>query len=387
MTLTKLELLEMIAGGEDSTVEFKEEVSQRTSTANEMIAFANTHGGRLLIGVADDGQLVGVSDPDQLAQQIINIGRHNCCPALYPTVDYIQVDDKTVVVVEIPRRLGPPHENNNGQCYIRVGPTKRLATPQERARLLQQAGLYAFDETPVFGTSLDDLDTEAFRVYYEHFTNESLDEIHIPLPQFLQNSRLVCAVEGQLVLTVAGLLVFGKRPQQAMRHSRISAIRFLGQVAGEEIADHQEIEGRLPQLIDQAEVFLVRNTLFSGRIEGFRRTDRPQYPREVLREAIVNAVAHRDYSIAGAQIRLLIFDEAIQVHSPGTLPNTMTLETIRAYNHVSRNDLITQFLSRMGYMKDFGTGIPRMIRLMKQHNGTEPDFQLQGQEFVVRLQG
>jgi len=207
------------------------------------------------------------------------------------------------------------------------------------------------------------------------------------LPQFLENSRLARAVEGQLALTVAGLLVFGKRPQQAMRHSRVSAVRFVGRVVGEEIADRQEIEGRLPQLIDWAEAFLVRNTSLTGRIEGFRRTDRPQYPREVLREAVVNAVAHRDYSITGAQIHLLVLDDVIEVRSPGTLPNTMTLETIRAYNHVSRNDLITQFLSRMGYMKDFGTGIPRMIRLMKQHNSSEPEFELQGQEFVVRLRG
>lgn len=387
MALTKLELLETIAGGEDSTVEFKEDVSQRSDMANEMIAFANAHGGRLLIGVADDGRVVGVSNPDQVAQQITSIAHDRCRPPLHPMVDYVDVNGRTVVVIEISRRLGPPHENSRGQCYIRVGPTKRPVMQQERIRLLQQAGLYALDETPVPGTSLDDLDNEAFRTYYEHFTGESLDEIAIPLPQFLENSRLARAVEGQLALTVAGLLVFGKRPQQAMRHSRVSAVRFVGRVVGEEIADRQEIEGRLPQLIDRAEAFLVRNTSLTGRIEGFRRTDRPQYPREVLREAVVNAVAHRDYSITGAQIRLLVLDDVIEVRSPGTLPNTMTLETIRAYNHVSRNDLITQFLSRMGYMKDFGTGIPRMIRLMKQHNSSEPEFELQGQEFVVRLRG
>jgi len=387
MPLSKLELLEKIAGGENLTVEFKEDVSQRSDTAGEMIAFANTHGGWMLMGITDDGQVVGVSQPDDIATQITNIARHNCRPPLNPLLDYVDVDGKTVVVVEIPRRLGPPHENNSGQCYVRVDSTKQLATTQERARLLQQAGLFAFDETPVPGTGLDDLDLATFRAYYESFAGESLDEISVPLPRFLTSSRLVRPVNGQLALTVAGLLVFGKRPQQVMRHSRISAVRFIGPDAGEEIADRQEIEGRLPQLIDAAEAFLARNTSLSGSIKGFQRTDRSQYPREALREAVVNAVAHRDYSIAGAQIRLLVFDESLEVRSPGTLPNTMTLETIRFYNHASRNDLVTQFLSRMGYMKDFGTGIPRMIRLMKQHNDTEPEFELQGHEFVVRLRG
>jgi ATP-dependent DNA helicase RecG len=105
----------------------------------------------------------------------------------------------------------------------------------------------------------------------------------------------------------------------------------------------------------------------------------------VLREVVVNAVAHRDYSIAGSQIRFFMFDNHLEVRRPGRLPNTMTLESIRLYNHESRNPLIAQFLNRLGFMEEFGTGIPNMIRLMREHNGTEPELAVEGEEFVVRL--
>jgi ATP-dependent DNA helicase RecG len=122
-----------------------------------------------------------------------------------------------------------------------------------------------------------------------------------------------------------------------------------------------------------------------SRIDGLVRSDRPFYPAAVVREALINAVAHRDYSIAGSQVRLFIFDNRLEVRSPGRLPNSMTLETIRFYNHESRNPLLAQFLNRLGLMEEFGAGIPTMIRIMKEHNGTEPELAVEGEEFVVRL--
>jgi ATP-dependent DNA helicase RecG len=186
-------------------------------------------------------------------------------------------------------------------------------------------------------------------------------------------------------MTVAGLLVFGKEPQRHLPQSRLSAVRFLGDDVVSDRLSPQEIAGTLPRLVQLADDYARQYTGVYSRIDGLVRSDKAFYPAAVVREAVTNAVAHRDYSIAGSQVRVFIFDNRLEVRSPGRLPNSMTLETIRFYNHESRNPLLAQFLNRLGLMEEFGAGIPTMIRLMKEHNGTEPEFALEGEEFVVRL--
>lgn len=379
------DILAMIAAGEGQNVEFKRDISQRSDTAGELIAFANTSGGTLLVGITDDGQIIGVSDPDAIMNALASISRDNCRPSLYPIIERVDVNGMPIIAVRVEKRTGPPYENNSGQCYIRVGATKQLASPQQRARMLQQSGLYHFDETPVVGTTLADLDREAFRNYFEKISRQPLEATGVTLEQLLEGTRVATTVDDVPRLTVAGLLVFGREPQRYMRQSRITAVRFLGNDSTADRLNPQEMNGVLPQLVQQAGDYVKLYTGVYSQIEGFQRFDRPFCPPEVLREVVVNAVAHRDYSIVGSQIRLFMFDNHLEVRSPGRLPNSMTLESIRFYNHESRNPLIAQFLNRLGFMEEFGTGIPNMIRLMRAHNGTEPEFTIEGEEFVVRL--
>jgi ATP-dependent DNA helicase RecG len=385
MPFTANDILAMIAAGEGQNVEFKRDISQRSDTAGELIAFANTSGGTLLVGVTDDGQIIGVSDPDATMNALANISRDNCRPSLYPIIARVDVNGMPIIAVRVEKRTGPPYENNSGQCYIRVGATKQLASPQQRARMLQQSGLYHFDETPVAGTTLADLERDAFRNYFEKISRQPIEATGVALERLLEGTRVAATVDEVQRLTVAGLLVFGREPQRYMRHARITAVRFLGDDSTADRLNPQEIIGTLPQLVQQCgEYVKLYNGVYS-QIEGFVRRERPFCPEEVLREVVVNAVAHRDYSIAGSQIRLFFFDNHLEVRSPGRLPNSMTLESIRFYNHESRNPLIAQFLNRLGFMEEFGTGIPNMIRLMRSHNGTEPEFAIEGEEFVVRL--
>lgn len=386
--MDRLELYEMIAGGEDSFTEFKRDVSQRSDFAGEMIAFANTEGGHILVGVADDGSVVGVAKPQRVEEAVINIARHNCNPPLTPVVDRVATDEGTVLVVNVPRRVGVPHENNSGQCYIRVGSTKRLATPQERARLLQLAGLVHYDEIPVPRTEFTDLDLDVFGDYYQRIYNAPLETAEVPLPRMLENMRFIVRdMDSVPRFSLAGLLLFGKQPQDFMYYARISAVRWQGVEAGEVISDRQEITGRLSQQIDWAESFIERNTALETRIEGVRQVDRPQYPSAAFREAIVNAVAHRDYSLEGAQILLYIFDDRIEIRSPGRLPNSVTLENIRTHYSKPRNETIARVLFNLGYVNTLGSGVPRMIRLMREHVGREPDFEVSAHQFLVRLWG
>jgi ATP-dependent DNA helicase RecG len=384
--MNERELIRIIEGGEDSFTEFKRDVDQRSDFAGEMFAFANSEGGQILVGVDDSGTIVGVKNPKNTEEAVINIARNNVNPVLIPIIDRVATNHGLVLVVQIPRRQGPPFENNSGQCFIRVGSTKRLASPQERARLLQSAGLLHFEETPVMQTGIEDLDEDAFGAYYRRIYERPLERADVPLEPMLRNMRLmVLDVNDNLRLSVAGVLLFGKKPENSLYHARISAVRWVGTQAGEEILDRKEISGRLPEQIEQAEAFILRNTRLSTYIEKAQQKDVYQYPRPAIREAIVNAVAHRDYSLDGAQILLYIFDDRIEIRSPGTLPNGVTLDNIRTHYSRPRNELISRVLFNMGYVNTLGSGIPRIIRLIKEHSGREPEFELHDQQFLVRL--
>jgi ATP-dependent DNA helicase RecG len=186
------------------------------------------------------------------------------------------------------------------------------------AQDLQVLGRYRYEETSVPTTSIDNVDKRVFGAYYRKVYESPLDESEIPLERLLVNMRLLVPdVSGSLRLSIAGLLLFGKKPQDALYSARISAVRWLGTEAGEEILDRKEITGRLPQQIDEAESFILRNTKLSTTITGVQQSDHYEYPRPAIREVLVNAVAHRDYSIEGAQILLYVFDDRIEIRSPG----------------------------------------------------------------------
>ena len=242
------------------------------------------------------------------------------------------------------------------------------------------------DEIPIGNTSSTDLELEAFGEYYQRIYEQPLEGADVPLTPMLANMRfLVKDLRGEQRLSLAGLLLFGKRPQDFLSHAYIAAVRWEGMEAGETIIDRQDITGRLPQQIDQAEAFILRNTRLSTKIEGVRQADRREYPRAALREAVVNAVLHRDYSLEGAQILLYIFDNRLELRSPGTLPNSVTLNNIRTHYSKPRNETIARVLLNLGYVNRLGSGIPRMIRLMRAHTGREPDFEVGSAQFLVRL--
>lgn len=265
---------------------------------------------------------------------------------------------------------------------------ERLASADERARLLEASGLFHFEETPVPKTSIDDLDLNAFAKYYRHIYDIPLEKSDMPLTAILQNMRLLVADAADTSrLSVAGLLLFGKQPQDYLFYSRVTAVRWAGLEAGEEIIDRQEITGRLPQIIQAAEAFILRNTRLRTRIEAVQQEDYYEYPRPAIREAIVNAVAHRDYSLSGSQVRIFIFDDRLEIYSPGRLPNSVTLDNIRTHFSRARNEIIARVLLNLGYVNILGSGIPRMIRLLRSHSGREPDFEVRGDLFFVRLWG
>jgi ATP-dependent DNA helicase RecG len=171
------------------------------------------------------------------------------------------------------------------------------------------------------------LELEAFGAYSQRIYEQPLEEADVPLTPMLENMKfLVTDLRGEQRLSLAGLLLFGKQPQDFLSYAYISAVRWEGVETGETMIDRQDIMGRLAQQIEQAEAFILRNTRLSIKIEGVQQADRREYPRAAIRAAVVNAVIHRDYSLEGAQILLYIFDNRLEIRSPGTLPNSVTLK-------------------------------------------------------------
>ena len=387
-----VDILAEIAAGEGQRREFKRLIDNPESVAGEIVAFANGDGGTLYVGVDDDGRIIGLSDADATFQSLTNICRDRCIPPISPVIEELTVNGQDIIVLAVRPELNrlKPYRTAGGRFYIRTGKDKKDATGRELIRIAQAAGELHYDESPVLGTSVADLSLPAFSAYHQlQFgltLEEQLEQSGLDLHTLLRNLRLLHDLDGERVLSVACLLVFGQEPQRFMPHSRLSAVAFVGDDEDSDILDRREITGRLPTIIDDTRLFLERNIRAPAREHGFGREDILLYDRKALGEAVVNAVAHRDYSLSGSQTRLFLFQDRVEVRSPGRLPNSVTLDNIKLGVHVERNRTIATLLTQLGYMSAIGTGVPRLIiRLSRTLSGREPEFELVGEELRVRI--
>jgi ATP-dependent DNA helicase RecG len=364
MQITQNTLQQLISQGENSQVEFKSAAVRPEAVAREITAFANYQGGILLIGVEDDGTISGVSKPN-LEEWLANITRHNIIPALNLQTEAIEMQGKTVFAVKIPKGVDKPYQTIDGKYWIRVGSTNRTATKEELSRLFQQAGLVHFDIAPIANTSLKDLDLNTIGNYYQTYYDIPFTDLETTEQEnILYNADIFTQHEEQTVTTVGGLLLFGKQPQRRLPQAAITFAVFKGTDITAELIDKKEITGTLPELIDKT-VSLVQLFLpVSSSIEGNQRKENILIPHKVVREAIVNAVAHRDYSISQRKITVYLFQDRLEITSPGNLPNTLTLDKIRYGNSAPRNIFLVKYLDNLRYFDGLGRGIPMIIKAM-----------------------
>ena len=381
--MDKEELTEIIEKGEDSFTEFKEEKVHPDDLSAEMVAFANTEGGRILLGISDKKEIKGISKPDREMQRVENISHNNCEPSLAVSIEKIRVNKKIVLSIYIPKGAERPYRTNRGIYYIRTSSGKRQATREELLRLYQSTRSIYYDELSVPTTSIAELDILYFRRFFENFYQTKIEDMNVDLNKLLENMKVLTQRDKELAFTVGGYLLFGLNPQKHFPFCKITIAKFNGNEIGEEF-EKKDLEGKLEEQIKAADTVLNLYLKTRIKIKGFENEIKQEIPKEVLREAVVNAVAHRDYHIA-SQIRIFIFDNRIEFINPGKLPNTVTLENIRLGIHAERNPLIVSYLAKMGYMTQIGTGIIRMIRLLKEHTGREPDFEERDYEFMVRI--
>ncbi len=354
----------LIQQGENTQIEFKSAAARPESIAREIVAFANTFGGSLLIGVEDNGTITGIES--SLETRIANISRNNIIPALQLAVQETEIDGKTICLITVPKGQDRPYQTQDGKYWLRAGSTNRMATKEELSRLFQQAGLVHFDTSPVANTDISHIDLKAvdhyYRSYYEtDFINLPEDEQH----SLLVNTDILVEHESNWLVSVGGLLMFGKRPQHRLPQSSIMFAVFKGNDITDDLIDKKEITGTATELIDKAVSLSQLYIPKPSTIEGTQRKEVIHIPPKVLREAVVNAVMHRDYSIGIRKTQIHIYSNRVEITSPGALANTLTLEKIRYGNSAPRNIFLVKFLDNLRYFDGLGRGIPMMLKAMK----------------------
>ena len=452
--MTKTELRETIAEGENSGVEFKSDVIDNHALAKELVALANLQGGCLLLGVDDDGSVRGLSRDDsttrpereetarrtyrKLEEWVMQTCRDKIRPEIVPYLEILRDVEpgRDVAVVRIERGWDVHHvwHQQHRTYYIRVGSLNREASPEELARLFQQRGVVRPERRPVSGTSVADLDRRRLVDYFARIreqeppaTNPSdswrkevetwakrQDEARW---RFLAEERerewraeQEAAWESLLVnteilhgdaphpATVAGLVLFGANPSRFLPQAKIDAAAYFGSEKDYDARERRTLRGPAvplmgdggvllePGLVEQAVEFVRRNVETVTLKDGVRREERWDYPREAVRETVVNAIVHRDYLLSGTDVELSVYSDRLEVVSPGRLANGITPARMRAGCRSARNELLKDVMRDYGYLEHVGMGVPRkIVRGMREHNGTEPDLVEDDERFTIRL--
>jgi ATP-dependent DNA helicase RecG len=310
--------------------------------------------------------------------------------------------DVAVVSVDVGWTVHCRWHDNHSTYYIRVGSQSREASKEELERLFQQRGAFRLEVRPVTGSSIDDLDIRRLKDYFQRVRKQDIphDEDMTGWKQLLINTEIMTNAGEQSVCTVAGLLLFGKNPNRFIPQAGIDAVAYPGyakEYASKERAtirgplvglfmdkDNQLIE---PGVIEQAVYFVKRNTGVTAVLShGTSRVEQADYPEEVIREALINAAVHRDYLLSATDIELSIYEDRLEIISPGKLPNGITPDRMRAGCRAARNQLLKDVMRDYGYLEHMGMGIPRkIIKGMQEHNGTEPDLIEDSERFTLRL--
>ncbi len=383
--LSQQDLIEIISKGESPYIEFKEEKIKPNDLAGEIVSFANMEGGTIIIGVSDEGIIKGVSIED-IEEKIMNICRNNCIPNIIPIYKEIVVDNAKVVVLTIPKGVNKPYYTVDNKYYVRVGTTKRIASREELMRLFQASGAVDFDISSVEGTTKKDLNMDLIRDYFLKYNMFDLyEETDEAVDRILVNADILREGANTKECTVGGLLIFGKKVEERLPQNGISFAHFRGNDITEELIDKKQIVGNLPDIVEQALVVIKNNIKTPSTIVGAVREEKEIYPAVVLREALVNAVVHRNYSIIGSKIRVLMFSDRIEFHSPGKLPNTVTIDKMKIGVSYSRNPFLVKYMENLRYIDQLGRGIPMIIKNMKNLGAREPELKEIGEEFVLTI--
>ena len=316
-----MDIRALLAAPESKTLEFKENLSSLVPIMKTIIAFANTAGGILIIGRSSQGQLVGVNDVFKAEEALANAISDCIHPTILPEIEIITVEGKNLLVVQVSHWKAPFYLKKDGiprGIYIRLGSTNRPATPELMAELNRSPLTQSFDQEPVVELEKKDLDLEKIDVTFSKVGKKISEEN-------LRSLDILVPYANRLVPSIGGILLFG-RPQcrqHLVPNATVSCARFSG-TSKSQMLDRFDVKGTLLDAIEEVPKFIARNTHQSSVIKGFLREEIPEYPTIAVREALVNAIAHADYSLPGSCIQVAIFDDRLEIQNPGMFPFGLT---------------------------------------------------------------
>lgn len=394
--MLKTELLEIVANGDNSGIEFKRDDVRPEQLAKEVVAMANFQGGRVLLGVEDDGTITGVQRVD-LEEWVMNVFQDKIHPMILPFYEEVKLDDdKVVAVVTFPIGISKPYVIRHAgkeEIYIRVGTTSRVATREQQMRLFELGGMLHTEVLPVPRTDMSSLDDARLMNYIR----DILRDPNVPQSAEEWQTRLLglgflTEAADTICCTIAGLVLFGKNPRRYLKQAGLRVMVFGGedkeyQTSLDDILDgpmvgRWDFDNGDKNLLDGGiiERFMKAMTPFISQESGdvnqeLRRERHWFYSLEAVREALVNALAHRDWT-RSVEIEVSAYANRLEIISPGALPNSMTVEKMKAGQRSPRNTLIMEVLRDYGYVDYRGMGVrTKIVPLTKALSGREPEFE------------
>lgn len=362
MNAINADIAAMIAGGEDSFTQFKRNIHDAKTLAEELVAFSNAEGGVILVGVGDGGELIGLDESDirRLNQLVSNTANENVKPPLYPLVEVETLDSgKHLLIIRVRKGNARPYATSQGIYLTKSGADKRRMSPEELRRLFAESGGQSADESLIANSDLTDLDPELLNQFLakrDMQIHEDLKAGRITFKTLCENLDL--SRDGQL--TLAGNLLFGRQPQRLTKSFYVQCVHFAGNDLGcDRFLNRDTLYGTLASLYKQALNFLKTSLRHIQQDENFNTPGELEIPESCLIEALINALVHRDYFI-NATIKIFIFQNRLEIISPGRLPNALTVEKIRHGLSIHRNPILNSLGQYLLPYSGLGSGIRRI---------------------------
>lgn len=382
--MTAEELEDIARCGKTTTIQFKEQFTGQKEIAKEMVAFANTLGGQIFFGIKDKtGELTGLSydEIQTISRELGNAANEQVRPTIYITTDVVRADGKHFLVCTVSQGKNKPYKNLNGEIWVKQGADKRRITENsEILALFQDSGNYQADASGVNDTTFDNIDRYALNDYLKKVYALNLDILAGRAEQLLKNIH-VLTPDG--IPTLAGYLFFGKHPEYYCPTFMVKAVSFFGnELAGTQYRDTKEIIGNMPQLYEKSMAFLKSN-LHNIQEKGasFNTLGKLEISEEVLEEVLQNALVHRDL-LRSAPIRIFIFDNRVEMISPGALAGGLTEQDIRTGKTFQRNPYMATFATNALHYRGIGSSI---VRILAEYPEIEIDNDIHGKEFKVTI--
>ena len=379
MHLTSMTLDELRFSEKTQIFDRKSAKISSASLVNTIISFANADGGLIAIGIEENGDITGINEYQQNINELLTATINYCRPSLSLEKEYVDCIDylgnkNRILLLSVPLDQNL-YTNNRDESFLRVGDHSKKLSFDERLEFMYSKGAFNYENTPLHETSLNDLDFNFIAQYCKQIKYPKTPE------EYIEQNGYTKKILNQEKLTVAAVLLFAKNPQQFMPRARVRFTRYDG-VEEKFGSNINVIQDRMfsGRILD-----VLRNTLsfVETQIKRFTNLDSDanffsyaEYPKFVWKELIVNAIAHRDYSLRGTDIQIKMFNDHITVESPGRLPSMVRIDNIRK-THYSRNPKIAQFLFDYNYVREFGEGVNRIFKEMKEAGLKDPEYKSQ----------